>query len=560
MPLPVVADGRERQAVEPVLLRGQGEIGELEGGARIGFVHKRRGAVNAGVLGFERSLGILDAHGAAVAAVELERLVLDNGDIRGGLGELGIKEPAREPRRGVLPVLLVEVAGVLQGLLRRDVGGIVDIAALDIEVAVHHVLLLDAVGVILDARRDDSHTAGDERAQIAVGPYVAVGLAYGADAEHRGGVEKPRPPGGVGSQVFAVGELSDDATALRLAHEVDVHAADLVAVGAVRLDAGCGRGVDVERRRGGTVDIDRVGPLAAPVEQLGPDLEIVVVRYLAGEPDLHPAEDIRLRVEDVHAVGTLDPLAPAVALRGVVDRSGERGTLEPEAEAVDRLTAMWVADMSVRERFLLPPPSDHAALGEDGGVVLGEVVIDVGHIEPEDRPYRQVRFVLASQGPAGGPDSDIRVVRICVMPSADLRLVADLERVLVAMDRDLALDAGLDEVPLGILLDGPAPGACRGLDGYVCEGIRRDPVGVEAQAVGIRGDEVAGMVGLVRVVHHALLRPSELLMSQMSAWLFWTTPWSTTGAAWPLLFSVCVSFGPTMLARANVKVSTPSLV
>lgn len=155
--------------------------------------------------------------------------------------------------------------------------------------------------------------------QIAVGPYVAVGLADGADAEHRGGVEKPRPPGGVGSQVFAVGEFSDDATALRLAHEVDVHAADLVAVGAVRLDAGCGRGVDVERRRGGTVDVDRGGPLAAPVEQLGPDLEVVVVRYLAGEPDLHPAEDIRLGIEDVHAVGALNPLAPAVALRGVVD-------------------------------------------------------------------------------------------------------------------------------------------------------------------------------------------------------------------------------------------------
>ena len=49
-------------------------------------------------------------------------------------------------------------------------------------------------------------------------------------------------------------------------------------------------------------------------------------------------------------------------------------------------------------------------------------------------------------------------------------------------------------------------------------------------------------------------------MSQMSAWLFWTTPWSTTGAAWPLLFSMCVRFGPTMLAMANVKVSTPSLV
>ena len=222
-----------------------------------------------------------------------------------------------------------------------------------------------------------------------------------------------------------------------------------------------------------------------------------MVRYLAGEPDLHPAEDIRLGIEDVHAVGALDP---AVALRGVVDRSGERGTLEPEAEAVDRVAAMGVADMSMRERFLLPPPSGHAALCEDGGVVLGEIVVDVGHVEPEDRPDRQVRFVLASQGPAGGPDSDIRVVRIRIMPSADLRVVADLERVLVAMDRDLALDAGLDEVPLGILLDGPAPGARRGLDGYVCDGVRRDPVGVEAQPVGVRGDEVAGMVGLVRGV------------------------------------------------------------
>ena len=161
---------------------------------------------------------------------------------------------------------------------------------------------------------------------------------------------------------------------------------------------------------------------------------------------------------------------------------------------------MGVADMSVRERFLLPPPSGHAALGEDGGVVLGEVVVDVGHVEPEDRPDRQVRFVLASQGPAGGPDSDIRVVRVRIMPSADLRLVADLERVLVAMDRDLALDAGLDEVPLGILLDGPAPGARRGLDGYACDGVRRDPVCVEAQSVGVRRDEVAAMVGLVRRV------------------------------------------------------------
>lgn len=66
----------------------------------------------------------------------------------------GSRNQPEKPVEGFCPVLPVEVAGVLQGLLRRDVDGGVDVSALDVEVAVHHVLLLDAVGVVLDARRD----------------------------------------------------------------------------------------------------------------------------------------------------------------------------------------------------------------------------------------------------------------------------------------------------------------------------------------------------------------------------------------------------------------------